>query len=100
MCIRDRIQAVKQGNYQEELEYNGDDNIDVTMRACNGRINHLICLGKGELANRIVVHLYAQLDGTVGTKPVSYTHLTTSFFFIFVFLSLSPAKIFCNATFI
>lgn len=31
------IQAVKQGNYQEELEYNGDDNIDVTMRACNGR---------------------------------------------------------------
>ncbi len=62
------IQAVRRKNYSEELEYNGDDNIDVTTRACNGRINHLICLGKGELANRIVVHLYAQLDGTVGTK--------------------------------
>lgn len=32
-------------------------------------VNHLICLGQGELADRIVVHLYADADGNIsGTQ--------------------------------
>lgn len=30
-------------------------------------VNHLVCLGKGELSNRTVIHLYADSKGNVGT---------------------------------
>ncbi|MGC4018949.1 MAG: hypothetical protein QM793_06800 [Muricomes sp.] len=62
------IQAVRVKNYSEELEYNGDDNINVSTRDYGRGINHLICLGAGELAGRTVVHLYAQLDGSISQK--------------------------------
>lgn len=62
------IRAVKVKNYSEELEYNGDDNINVSTRDYSRGINHLICLGDGELAARTVVHLYAQLDGSISQK--------------------------------
>lgn len=62
------IQAVKIMNYSEELEYNGDDNINVSTRDYSRGINHLICLGAGELTERIVIHLYAQLDGSISQK--------------------------------
>lgn len=62
------VQAVKVQNYSEELEYNGDDNINVNIQRYERGINHLICLGQGELENRIVLHLYAQLDGSISQK--------------------------------
>ena len=62
------IQAVKINNYSEELEYNGDDNINVSTRDYSRGINHLICLGHGDLADRTVIHLYAQLDGSISQK--------------------------------
>lgn len=31
-------------------------------------VNHVICLGKGELAEREVVHLYADRDGRIGKE--------------------------------
>lgn len=62
------IEAVKIKNHSEELEYNGDDNIDVAMSEYSRGINHLICLGQGELVDRTVIHLYVQLDGSVGQK--------------------------------
>lgn len=33
-------------------------------------VNHLICLGRGELTDRDVCDLYLQADGTVGTRQV------------------------------
>lgn len=62
------IQAVKKRNYSEELEYNGDDNINVSTRDYSRGINHLICLGKGGLVDRTVIHLYAQLDGSISQR--------------------------------
>lgn len=62
------IRAVKIKNYSEDVEYNGDNQIGVSVRDFGAGINHLICLGKGELADRTVVHLYAQLDGSIGKK--------------------------------
>ena len=32
-------------------------------------MNHLICLGEGELKDRVVEHLYVQADGSIGTTP-------------------------------
>lgn len=66
--FRVMIKAVPIHNYSEELQYDGDDNINVSVRDYSCGINHLICLGQGELAERKVLHLYAQLDGSVGTK--------------------------------
>lgn len=63
------IKAVPINNYSEELQYDGDDNINVSVRDYSCGINHLICLGQGELEERTVLHLYVQLDGSIGTKP-------------------------------
>lgn len=62
------IKAVKVTNYEKELQYDGDDDVNVNIRDCRSGINHLICLGTGEMADRTVVHLYAQLDGSISRK--------------------------------
>jgi hypothetical protein len=40
-------------------------NADYVMTLNNSGVNHLICLGSGELQNRIVVHLYVDADGNI-----------------------------------
>ena len=40
------------------------DLIDFTARQAAHPVNHLICLGKGELKDRAVIHWYADADGT------------------------------------
>lgn len=62
------VRAVNIKNYSEDVEYNGDNQIGVSVRDFGAGINHLICLGKGELTERTVVHLYVQLDGSIGKK--------------------------------
>lgn len=62
------LSAVTIKNYDEELEYNGDDDVNVETRDYRRGINHLICLGTGEMADRTVIHLYAQLDGSISRK--------------------------------
>lgn len=49
-----------------EGEYNSDSS--VKMRFINDKmgINHLVCMGKGELQNRQRVDLYVQADGSIG----------------------------------
>lgn len=59
------VSAVPINNYSEEEEYSQDCNIQMTVRDCRRGINHLICLGKGELKERIRVDLYVQKDGSI-----------------------------------
>lgn len=49
-----------------EGEYNSDNNIQ--MRFINNQmgINHLVCMGKGDLQNRQRIDLYVQADGSIG----------------------------------
>ncbi len=63
------IGAVPITDYSSNVELSQDMRVDFTARDNRRGINHLICLGTGELENRQVVHLYMQGDGTVGTKP-------------------------------
>lgn len=51
-----------------------DDQLQLTARSYRRGINHLICLGQGELAERTVLHLYVGSDGTIGTAQY-YTGL-------------------------
>lgn len=68
------LSAVPIQNLSSEIEYSQDSKIAINLRESRRGINHLICLGKGELKNRQVVHLYAQLDGSV-SKEKYYTGL-------------------------
>lgn len=60
------VSAVPINNYSEEEEYSQDCNIKMTVRDYRRGINHLICLGEGELKNRIRIDLYIQKDGSIG----------------------------------
>ena len=60
------IQAEEVQNYSEQLEYSQEENIHVDVRDNRNGVNHLVCAGKGENQERVVLHLYVQKDGTVG----------------------------------
>lgn len=63
------LRAVPIVDYSDELEYSDNDkNVSMTIKDYRRGINHLICLGQGELQQRDVIHLYLQCDKTIGTK--------------------------------
>lgn len=69
------LSAVPTQNLSEEIEFSQDSKISINLRESRRGINHLICLGKGELKDRQVVHLYAQLDGSILQDKKYYTGL-------------------------
>lgn len=46
------------------------DLLGIKIKKCYNPINHVICLGKGELHDRIVLHIYADETGAVSEKRV------------------------------
>lgn len=68
------IKALPVENYTDKTEFSQDCNVHFTVRDYRRGINHLICLGKGELKDRTVIHLYVQSDGSIG-KSRYYTGL-------------------------
>lgn len=59
------VSAAQIKDYSEEIEMSSDGRMN--FKACDNRrgINHLICLGKGDLRNRTVVHLYVDENGDI-----------------------------------
>ena len=45
---------------------------DVTIKRVVRPYNHLICLGSGELKNRIVLHFYADERGNISTTQTLF----------------------------
>ena len=68
------IAAVPIEDYSQQIELSQDSRLNFTFKNIKNGVNHLICLGKGELQDRQVIHLYVQQDGTIGTTPY-YTGL-------------------------
>lgn len=62
------VQAVPIEDYSEEIEYDGSNRISMVLEEYRGGINHLICLGRGDLREREVIHLYVQEDGSIGKR--------------------------------
>lgn len=54
-------------DYTNENEYTQDD-LKFSITKTFSNVNHLICLGQGELKDRTVIHLYADKDGNVSEK--------------------------------
>lgn len=59
------VEAVKAGNYGAIIEYSQDSIINFDSVDNQMGVNHLICLGRGELKDRLVVHLYADKNGNI-----------------------------------
>jgi len=66
------VQAVAIVDYSNEIEYSQDGKIDFIAKDYHMGVNHLICLGKGELRNRQVLHLYANSSGTISTTQTLF----------------------------
>ena len=60
------ISAVPITDYSEMIELSQDSQVNFVFTDKRNGVNHLICLGKGELTEREVEHLYVQADGSIG----------------------------------
>ena len=63
------LSAVPIVDYSQEIELSQDSQLNFSFKNNRNGINHLICLGKGELQERQVVDLYVQEGGSIGTTP-------------------------------
>lgn len=63
-----QLSAVGIVDYSKDEEYTSD-HYKFNIQKYKNKVNHLICLGKGELTERQVVHLYVQEDGSIGHAP-------------------------------
>ena len=60
------LAAVPIVDYSEQIELSQDSKLNFTFENKRNGVNHLICLGKGELQDRQVIDLYVQRDGSIG----------------------------------
>lgn len=69
-----QISAVPITDWSSELEYSQDGKLNFSAKDFRKGINHLVCAGSGEGEERLVLHLYVQEDGGIGTTQY-YTGL-------------------------
>lgn len=60
-----KVEAVPIVDYSSQIEYSSDMNANYYMTKEGTGVNHLICLGQGELANRTRVDLYVDSNGNI-----------------------------------
>lgn len=65
--IRALVATVPIFDYSNEIELNNDYGITLSAKKIKSGINHVICLGKGELVERDVIHLYKLANGEITT---------------------------------
>lgn len=70
-CGKIHISTYEAVDYSDSNEYTQDD-LRFTITKSFSDVNHLICLGKGELKERMVIHLYADKDGNVSTTQTIF----------------------------
>ncbi len=61
------VSAVPISDFSNRIELSQDDRLNFKIELNKGGINHLICLGAGELKNREVLDLYLDANGNIGT---------------------------------
>lgn len=64
------VTAEKIRNYSEAIEFSEDSYMGITAEVIRNGVNHLICLGQGELHERTVVHIYTDRLGNVTSSQV------------------------------
>lgn len=56
-------------DYSAQIEISKNDGVYFSIEARKDRVNHLVCLGGGELKDRTVIHLYVNAKGEVVRTP-------------------------------
>lgn len=69
MTDRVIVSALPAVDYSKDEQFD-NDSVEMEIDKTYNTINHLICLGKGELKGRQVVHLYRDRDGNITEKQV------------------------------
>lgn len=60
-----QVGAVPIQDFSKDYEFTNDNNMVFTTDDNKRGVNHLICLGKGELKDRLVIHLYTDQNGNI-----------------------------------
>lgn len=69
-----QIEAVPIVDYSSEIELSQNSRLNFNLQETYNGINRLICLGKGELKDRVVLNLYATKEGEISTiQDTQYT---------------------------
>lgn len=82
LCIRHRIDgrvhlyAEKINDLSDTLQYDNDYQVSMIVKTKSKPYNHILCLGKGELLNRLRVNLYLQSDGSWSESNETYKGLS------------------------
>lgn len=66
-----QCEAVPIVDFSTSLEFSQDNRVNLTISENRGGVNHLICLGDGELSARLRVDLYILKNGTIKQVNVS-----------------------------
>lgn len=66
------VDAVPIVDYSPEIEYSSDMNANYSMVINKMGVNHLICLGSGELKDRTIIHLYADVNGVISQTQTQF----------------------------
>jgi hypothetical protein len=61
------VDAAPIKDWSGEVEYSQNSRVGIQLTDSRGGVNHLICLGGGQLAARQRVDLYVQADGSIGS---------------------------------
>ena len=65
------LSAHPRGDYTQDSDLDSDM-VDIKVKRHYHPVNHLICLGRGELSAREVIHLYVDADGSI-SKTQTFT---------------------------
>ena len=65
------LSAVKKYDFAQDEEFDSDQ-VDLDIKRRFKTVNHLICLGSGELESRMVIHLYADKDGNISQTQTQF----------------------------
>lgn len=68
------LAAVQIDDLSQQIELSQDSRLNFNFKNVKNGVNHLVCLGKGELQDRQVINLYVQENGSIGTTQY-YTGL-------------------------
>lgn len=65
------LSAVAKYDYSQDEEFDSDL-VSLDIKKQFKTVNHLVCLGSGELENRMVIHLYADKEGKVSQTQTQF----------------------------
>lgn len=65
------LYAVAVYDFSQAEEFDSDI-MDFTFKKAYKTVNHLVCLGTGELENRMIVHLYADENGNISQTQMFF----------------------------